>query len=109
MPKIRTMIYSDGTKHHLYNCPGCGYEHAFSPNMHSFDGNMNEPVISPSLLQSNPQNHHTCHSYIGMPGRNIPPGFIEFLSDCWHDKRGQIVELPEYPAEQELLMDFTKE
>lgn len=100
MAKVRTIIYTDGTKHHLYKCPGCGYEHAFSPNVHTFNGDMDKPTVSPSLLQSNPQNYKTCHSYINN-------GQIQFLTDCWHTLAGQTVELPDYPADQELLLDYS--
>jgi hypothetical protein len=98
MATIRTAIYPDGTKHHLYNCPGCKWEHAFSPNVHQFDGNMDRPTISPSLLHNS---SHVCHSY-------IKDGVIEFLGDCWHELKGQKVPLPHYPADQVLLIDHSK-
>ena len=100
MAKIRTLIYPWG-KQHLYNCPGCKYEHAFSPNMHQYDGNADKPTISPSLLLSNPQNVHTCHSF-------VKNGFIQFLGDCWHELKNQTVELPDYGPEQELEIDMRK-
>lgn len=88
--KFRKIIAYDKTEHIAYNCPGCKYEHAFSPNVHKWDGDYDAPTVSPSLLHSNPQGHHTCHSFIRQ-------GKIEFLGDCWHDLKNQTVELPEYP------------
>ncbi len=85
------MIYPDGTTHFLYNCPGCGYEHAFSPVVHQFNGDREKPTISPSLLQTNPQQYRVCHSFIN-------DGKIKFLGDCWHSLKGQTVDLPSYPG-----------
>lgn len=79
----------DGTIHCHYLCPGCGYVHAFSPKVHAYNGDGNNPTISPSLLHNNPQGHHTCHSY-------IKNGMIQFLDDCWHTLKGKTVELPQY-------------
>lgn len=79
----------DGTIHCHYMCPGCGYDHAFNPEVHKYNGDGSSPTVTPSLLQNNPQGHHTCHSY-------IKDGKIEFLNDCWHDKKGQTIDLPEF-------------
>lgn len=87
--KIREIEWTEDYSQFLYNCPGCGYEHAFSAKVHTFNGDLNNPTIKPSLLQNNPQNHHTCHSY-------ITDGRIQFLGDCWHDLKGQTVDLPDY-------------
>jgi len=70
-----------------YICPGCGYIHALSPNVHKFNGDLDKPTFSPSLLQ-NFSPERICHSYI-MDGK------IQFLNDCWHSLKGQTVELPE--------------
>lgn len=91
--KIRKIQHTPDWIQYLYKCPGCGYEHAFSPKVHQFNGDMNNPTISPSLLQSNPQNHHRCHSF-------IKSGKIQFLSDCWHSLAGKTVELPDYKPEE---------
>jgi Family of unknown function (DUF6527) len=78
--------------HMGYQCPGCGYEHIFSPNVHRFNNDLANPTVQPSLLHSNPQNYHTCHSY-------ITDGKIQFLGDCWHELKNQTVELPEWSDE----------
>jgi len=97
MSKIRVIDYTDsnGVKWHhtqyLYMCPGCGYEHAFALRSegghHDFNMDLDRPTVSPSLVQ-NFTPGRMCHSFI----RN---GMIQFLSDCWHELRGQTVELPE--------------
>lgn len=91
--KFYRATYNDTTLHIWYKCPGCKTQHAFSPNVHQFDGNFDNPTVSPSLLHSNPQGHRTCHSF-------IKNGMIEFLGDCWHDLKGKTVELEHYTPEE---------
>jgi hypothetical protein len=72
-------------------CPGCGYGHLFHASRWAFDGNLEEPTFSPSMLVNGDPAYHNpaaprCHSYV----RN---GKIEFLADCTHDLAGQTVEL----------------
>ena len=92
--KVNENIY-EGIKYHhtqyLYMCPGCGYEHAFGlvseGGHHQFNMDLNNPTISPSLLQ-NFSPDKICHSF-------IRDGKIQFLGDCWHDLKNKIVDLPE--------------
>lgn len=94
MAKLKKLKYIDEESgelwHHqfLYWCEGCDYEHAFSPEIHQFNGDINNPTISPSLLLSNPQQHRICHSF-------IKEGKIQYLPDCWHHLAGQTIELPD--------------
>lgn len=93
MAKIKHVVHEEnGVKWHedqyWYWCLGCGYEHAFSAKVHAFNGDLDNPTVSPSLLSSNPQNYHTCHSFINN-------GKIQYLGDCWHDLKNQTVELPD--------------
>ena len=92
--KVNENIYEGKKYHHtqyLYNCPGCGCEHAFGlrneGGNHVFNLDLDNPTVSPSLLQ-NFSPDKICHSFI----RN---GKIQFLSDCWHHLAGQTVELPD--------------
>lgn len=68
-----------------YWCLGCGYEHAFSPNVHKFNGDFDNPTVTPSLLHTG---EFICHSF-------IKDGKIQYLSDCYHSLKGQTVELPD--------------
>ncbi len=88
--KARRIIDYNGNEHIAYNCPGCGYEHVFSPKVHTFNNDLDSLTVSPSLLLNNPQGHHTCHSF-------VKEGKIQFLNDCWHALNGQTVDLPDYP------------
>jgi hypothetical protein len=91
MAKIKDAIYEhDGVVHMRqwhYMCPGCGYIHALSPDVHQFNGDYEKPTFSPSCLQ-NWDPTRICHSF-------IRDGRIQFLSDCSHSLAGQTVDLPE--------------
>jgi hypothetical protein len=100
MARIRLIQHIDDEKNkyyhdqYIYWCLGCGYEHAFNPEVHKFNGSIEKPTVSPSLLHSNPQKYHTCHSFIS-------DGKIQYLSDCWHQLAGQTIELPDIDEELE--------
>ena len=70
-------------------CPGCGQEHAFN-NDWEFNNDFEKPTIRPSLLIRGWLNkdipNGVCHSY-------ITNGMIEFLGDCSHNLKGQMVPL----------------
>lgn len=77
----------------LIFCPGCNCCHGWNDGW-TFDGNLDSPSVSPSLLVSHLPNkindeivyNGICHSFI----RN---GNIEFLSDCTHKLASQTVKL----------------
>jgi len=77
-------------------CPGCGGEHNVSGAAHSYNGDLNKPTFSPSILCTGYIAHPDhefgkkihCHSYIS-------EGRIQFLGDCQHALAGQTVDLPE--------------
>jgi hypothetical protein len=62
----------------------------------TFDGNLEAPTLSPSILSSGPPYSDSgkplgrCHSF-------IEHGMIRFLDDCTHPLKGQTVPLPELP------------
>lgn len=95
MPKIRRVENIDG-RFHMY-CPGCKMDHAVytqnknGPNW-SFNGNVENPTFSPSLLVrynwGKLQKQVVCHSF-------IRDGVWQFLSDCTHDLAGQNVPMIE--------------
>lgn len=95
MAKIKAVKYEHDGKIYkeqfLYWCEGCGYEHAFAlkewGGHHVFNGDLNNPTVSPSLLQ-NWIPGRTCHSF-------IRGGQIQYLGDCWHHLKGKTIELPD--------------
>ena len=81
----------------VFHCPGCGYSHPFHtdaakhPTHQSwqFNGDVERPTISPSLLVFKDVPLRRCHSF-------VRGGKIQFLNDCWHSLRGQTVEIPDW-------------
>lgn len=100
-------------------CPGCGHAHAitYGGNGWSWDGNVERPTFSPSILVRN--GHYAdgkrgeengcwctynaehpndpsiftcgiCHSF-------VKDGQIQFLGDCTHALAGQTVPIPPWP------------
>lgn len=108
----------------LFVCPGCvaggpdGYEgiHMLLVNAPpglnraswDFDGNLEAPTLSPSILTNGTRDDRTrfrddgrprfprCHSY-------LRAGIFEFLSDCEHPLAGQRIPMPDLPEWAERL------
>lgn len=96
-----------------FMCPGCREPHQVDLGRWSFNGSMERPTFSPSLLVRS--GHHAgpgdcwctwnaanpgepsgfacqvCHSF-------ITDGQIQFLSDCTHALAGRTVPLPDWPG-----------
>ena len=70
----------------VFECPGCGYGHPFDTKRWQWNGSMDRPTFTPSLLVMDPA--HRCHSW-------VRDGKIQFLNDCYHQLAGKTVELPE--------------
>lgn len=84
-------------------CPACERGHRFAivneadpANVWQFDGNMDHPTFTPSLLISSSYwrnerwEPEICHSY-------LRAGVWEFLNDCTHDLAGQKVSMVDFP------------
>jgi hypothetical protein len=97
-----------------FRCPGCDDWHTIDVTRWAWNGDLDLPTISPSILvtsghyvsshqpgvdscwcdydRENPENPSgfscaICHSF-------VRDGRIEFLSDCTHKLAGQTVDLP---------------
>jgi hypothetical protein len=98
MAKVKHVKYEHDGKvireQFWYWCAGCGYEHAFSVREkggnHSFNNDLDNPTVSPSLLQNWP-GVKVCHSF-------IKNGQIQYLTDCQHELAGKTIELPDVDA-----------
>jgi len=81
-------------------CPGCKTCHPFDLNRWQFDGNLELPTFSPSLLCNANDPEHRCHSFV----RN---GEWQFLDDCCHGLKGQTVPMvainKDWEPEQEFI------
>lgn len=82
-----------GGKLYLFHCPGCDSSHPFEVecpggNGWLWNGSLDLPTFRPSLL-CNAGTDRVCHSF-------VTDGKIEFLGDCYHDLKGQTVDLPDW-------------
>jgi Family of unknown function (DUF6527) len=77
----------------VFWCPGCDEVHQIWTEGRGranwdFDGNLENPTFSPSLLVT--WKNWVCHSF-------IKAGQIQFLSDCTHHLAGQTVPIADWP------------
>jgi hypothetical protein len=89
----------DGVAHRedfVFECPGCGYGHAFTVKsdepgwpVWSWNGDIDKPTFSPSLLVNASRPESRCHSF-------VKDGRIQFRWDCHHELKGKTVDLPEW-------------
>lgn len=94
MSKLNPISSKGITVGYMFWCPGCKAVHAIYTNLadrHNwqFDGNLEEPTFSPSLLRHANKVSPRCHTF-------VRKGQIEFLGDCEHDLKGQTVQIPEW-------------
>lgn len=94
MSKLNPISSKGITVGYTFWCPGCKDVHLIythpSMGIHwQFDGNLEEPTFSPSLLRYANKSSPRCHTFV----RN---GQIQFLGDCEHELKGQTVEIPEW-------------
>lgn len=93
--KFHDMGLQEGEHWIAFHCPGCEGGHAIpitGARAWNWNGSLDNPTITPSLLvnvgRSNPT-EHLCHSI-------ITNGKIMFLSDCTHKLARQTVEIPDF-------------
>jgi hypothetical protein len=87
MSKVEEHKFNGGVQYWIW-CPGCNYSHAFTVPPWKFNGDVEKPTFTPSLLcnQSHPESR--CHSI-------VTDGIIHFQGDCHHALAGKSVPLPE--------------
>lgn len=80
-----------GGKLYVFHCPGCGYGHPFEvgSNGWQWNGSLDKPTFTPSLLVWGTRPEARCHSF-------VTDGRIQFLADSHHHLAGQTVELPDW-------------
>lgn len=77
----------------IFHCPGCKYGHRFDDIIWKFNGDLVKPTLSPSYLTGHDGfTKNRCHSF-------IKDGKIQFLDDCFHELRGQTIDLPKFDDE----------
>lgn len=115
----RAKVEGQVGEHYLFYCPGCKEMHRFQVGVANgpswtFDGNMEKPTFSPSLLITSGHyvkghlNGDSCWCTYNEEHPNDPAPFtcgichlflkegkLEFLGDCTHDHAGKTVDLEE--------------
>lgn len=113
MPKMNAISGPVG-KYLVFRCPGCRAIHQVTIESQrpgpvwSFNGDLEHPTISPSILVRwegrNPYKDvpisKVCHSF-------VREGMIQFLGDCTHDLAGQTVAMQETEQLEEVLQCST--
>lgn len=94
MPKVKIVNSFYGNNQQVwFVCPGCKGHHAFTTKngyggpVWSWNGSIEKPTFQPSLM-CNRGEKDQCHSV-------VTDGKIHFCSDCHHDLKGQIIDIPE--------------
>ncbi len=106
---------ADGGEMVHFRCPGCDDFHQIRVGIWTFNGDLERPTFSPSVLvksghyadgwtgpdcwctyaKKHPEHAavsfrcRVCHSF-------VTDGRIQFLGDCTHSLAGQTVDLPEW-------------
>lgn len=83
---------ASSARQYWFFCPGCKYTHGFTVDGDKhwkWNGSMDKPTFTPSLLCNKDFPESRCHSY-------VTDGRIQFLSDCFHTLAGQIVDIPDW-------------
>lgn len=93
MPKAKIYNLDEVNQQVWIFCPGCKNYHAFTTkhptfSPWTFNGDLDKPTFSPSMLCNKDHVESRCHSF-------VKDGKIQFLNDCFHELKNQIVELPE--------------
>lgn len=92
MAKIDVHDHETGYKICFFWCPGCEEDHGFTVNnpyggpTWAWNGDVDNPTFSPSLLCNPNYEPRRCHLY-------VREGKIQYLSDCWHELKGQTVDM----------------
>jgi hypothetical protein len=74
---------------YCFHCPGCGYDHPFHVPAWKWNGSLDKPTFTPSLMCFGTMPEKRCHSY-------VTDGKIQFLVDSFHELRSKTVELPDW-------------
>lgn len=87
---------TSGGRNWVFHCPGCKNAHPVDVPRWTWNGSMDRPTFSPSLMCNGHDPASRCHSF-------IKDGQIQFLADCHHALAGQTVEIPDWDSEDEVL------
>ena len=94
----KTTAFKDGAyvyTQYWFMCPGCDQPHAYfcenakGGSSWEFNGDMERPSFTPSLLNRSPAIGR-CHLF-------VTDGKIHYCGDCTHELAGKTVDMPPLP------------
>lgn len=110
MPDRAALAEASDGQHVLFWCPGCEEGHQVTVGTWTWNGRLDLPTFTPSvLIRGNqwpegeyPEYHKTAHASVPAGGETVchtfvTDGRIQFLDDCTHTLAGQTVDLPDWP------------
>lgn len=94
----------------LFWCPGCECAHQIGSPPWGWNGRLDLPTFTPSVLvrgvqwprEEYPDRHKRQHVDVAPGGDTVCHSFvtdgrIQYLGDCTHELAGQTVDLPDWP------------
>lgn len=109
MSRAHEVAESGGKYVIAFHCPGCAHAHTIDTNVWTWNGDLERPTFSPSILvRGNQWPRDEYPEYFKPAHANVPPGAdtvchsfvtdgqIQFLGDCTHALAGQTVDLPDW-------------
>lgn len=85
-------------RNHTFNCPACGTTHSYAVPRWAWNGSLDRPTYSPSLLrfhqlEENGPRIVDCHLF-------VTDGKIIYCGDNPHSMNGQTVDMPDWDPER---------
>lgn len=82
----------------VFLCPGCKCGHPYEVDCAdkgwTWNGSMEAPTFKPSLLVNEHTPERRCHLF-------VTDGKIQFLPDCYHELKGQTIEMQDFDDDLE--------
>lgn len=90
----------EGKESYFFYCPGCKCGHHYEVPRWTFNGNVEKPSFSPSLLMfttrvETGERKTECHLF-------LTDGRITYCGDCPHPLSGKTIEMVEFPENYEV-------
>lgn len=106
MPRAALATADDGQRV-LFRCPGCDDNHQVGVGTWTWNGDLERPTFTPSVLvggvqwDSSAPFHKPAHAAVPAGGQIVCHSFvtagrIQYLGDSTHELAGQTVDLPEW-------------
>ena len=72
-----------------FHCPGCECDHGIHVPQWTWNGSIEAPTFTPSLMCNRDYPESRCHTI-------ITDGKIAFQGDCYHAMAGKTVDMPDW-------------